>query len=171
MSSNSPLPILLTIKFSHYNEFARWSLQHCKIDFLENGFAPVQHVPAVSKATKGITEKIFFSDSNFYNPNKEKNTSTGTPVMILKDKTNHRILADSWAIAEYAFTTSGRHKPLFIRPDVIQLGRILNEQVGPCVRTITYSYVLSPKNKNVFFGMCTDGMIFFHNYYSYCTVL
>ncbi len=50
---------------------------------------------------------------------------------------------------------------LLQRPDVLQLGRILNEQVGPCVRIITYSYVLNPKNKNIFLGMCTDGTFYF----------
>ena len=150
--ASKALPTLVSIKFSHYNEFARWSLQHCNIDFVEHGFAPIQHVVPVIRSTKGATEKIFFSDSALYDPNKEKNSATGTPIMVLE---NGHVLSDSWAIAEYAFRTAN-HKPLF-QPELVSLARTLNQDVGECVRLITYSHMLSSKNKKVFVSMCKDG--------------
>jgi hypothetical protein len=35
---------MVTISYSHYVEFARWSLQLGGVDFEEHGYAPIEHV-------------------------------------------------------------------------------------------------------------------------------
>ena len=154
-------PRLLTIRFSHYNEFARWSLQYSKVKFVEYAYAPVQHILPLLLLTYRATQKIFFSESSIYKPKKDKNSPTGTPVMILE---TGQVLSDSWAIAEYAFTIRNHGHKLTLNPSLIRLVQILNDDVGPCVRQITYSHVLKPNNHNVFLGLCTDG-----THQLYCT--
>lgn len=44
---------LITIKFSHYNEAARWALDLQRVPYTESRHAPGLHVPAVWLATRG----------------------------------------------------------------------------------------------------------------------
>jgi glutathione S-transferase len=41
---------LITIGFSHYCEKARWALDRAKLDYVEESYAPLQHIPAVRRA-------------------------------------------------------------------------------------------------------------------------
>lgn len=44
IAETTGVPQLLTIPYSHYVEFARWSLDHHRVEHEERPYAPVQHV-------------------------------------------------------------------------------------------------------------------------------
>lgn len=44
---------LITIRFSHYNERARWALDHCRVPYREEAYLPLMHAGPVLWATRG----------------------------------------------------------------------------------------------------------------------
>jgi hypothetical protein len=129
-------PQLLTIPYSHYVEFARWSLQSAKIEFDEVGFAPVQHVfPILNARVNGNNGKKFLlADSSTVGGGKS-NTATNVPILILP---NGDALADSWSIAEYSFKEKIDDN----------LKELFDKQLGPLVRKYAYSFLLNPAEEN-----------------------
>jgi glutathione S-transferase len=158
-------PQFVTISFSHFVELARWSLQKGHIKFDEFGCAPIQHVPPVLSIRVGAdpndrvlsnssyVESVQTDDdknpeSNRTNPTKAR--ATAVPILVLPDG---RVLSDSWEIAEY----SG------LAPVQPTLKKILDEELGPLTRQLAYSFLLQPRNENVFEDMCTKGNHWFFN--------
>ena len=151
---------LLVIPYSHFCDFAVWSLELGKMQFDNNGFAPGQHLLPVLALRKGGKTKYVASSSHVQpvkNPsisipvtvddNKAKDEgdgSTSVPVLVLPDG---KVLLDSWAIVK----ESGL-------PAIDEATKkIYDEQLGPLARQFTYHYLLKPSNSNIWNGMCTEG--------------
>ncbi len=72
-------PLLITISFSHFCEKARWALEHCDVDFEEEGHLPLFHL-------RGTKARGF---------------GRSTPVLVL-DKESKHALTDSKDIVRWA---------------------------------------------------------------------
>lgn len=107
-------PRLVTIRFSHFCEKARWALQRAGVEFDEEFHAPVLHVPAVKKAGGKRT----------------------TPVLVLPD----RILADSTDILHWADEHGARLYPSdpAARARVEAWEDLFDEKLGPATRRLAY---------------------------------
>lgn len=152
------LPQLISIPFSHYVEYSRWTLQRHGIEFEEHGFAPGFHIlPALATrvtASKGVVvssssytqpvrvrknESVLAADAEpllAKKHAKEKQArTTAVPFLVLPDG---EILPDSWSIAKYAEPTSIEE----------ELFRLLDEVIGPLTRQLAYSYLLLSRNSS-----------------------
>ena len=118
---------LLTIPYSHYVEFSRFSLDFCDIKYDEHKYAPVQHVlPVISVRLSDIKNPAFSNSSyvqsvdyrnkagslsyeelNSSKAKEKENTSRATAVPVLVGN-DGKIYSDSWSIAEYASKVSGK---------------------------------------------------------------
>lgn len=151
-------PQFITIPYSHYVEFARWSLQINGYKFFEVGYAPGQHVLPVLSIRGGQKQNL--SNSSYMTPVADpsrpktvdpevekkrsvKARSTAVPLLVLADG---RVLTDSWSIcAESGFAPIAD----------AEFRQLLDEQVGPLARQVAYQFILKPSNANVLWGMCT----------------
>ena len=140
---------LITVSYSHFAEFARWSLQLRQIAFDEHKYAPLQHVlpvlaarfPSASMSRHLSTTSKMKTWSSNGNP-KQSNGATSIPLCILPDGT---VLRDSWEIASFAG----------LEPPSPELKLILDEDLGPLARQYIYSYVLKPSNVNIWDALVT----------------
>mmetsp|Transcript_20983 Transcript_20983/g.19120 ORF Transcript_20983/g.19120 Transcript_20983/m.19120 type:complete len:307 (+) Transcript_20983:41-961(+) len=147
---------LITLRVSHYVEFARWCLQLGNKSFDEHGFAPGQHVlPVLSVRIDKYTGKLNISDSacveklqKSNNNTKKSNKSsraTAVPVAVLP---SGELLLDSWAIANY----SGL-KPI----EDLELKRLLDAEIAPLARQLCYSILFKSKFKKLLNQILIDG--------------
>lgn len=136
---------LLTIPYSHYVEFARWSLLLGNKPFEENWYMPGQHVlPLLSLRVAG--KKKHLSSSSFVTKSgrdpatiseKKANQSRSTAVPALV-KPNGEVLTDSWMIAN----DSG----LLPLTDPT-LKKMYDEELGPLARQFAYNFLLKPEHR------------------------
>lgn len=145
-------PQLVTIAYSHYVEFARWSLEYAGVPFDEHKYAPVQHVlPTIAaRIPRGGNKKEALPTSTktrTYRADgsiKDSNGATSVPVCILPDG---EVLADSWSISKF----SGLEQPSD------ELKKILDESLGPLTRQYEYSFILKKSNRPIWDELCTQG--------------
>ena len=148
---------LVTIGFSHYCELAAWCLKAEGIPFTEHAYGPAQHVlPAIALRVGGKSEKHLSSSSRMtvvVSPNqtpeeaakiaarevKRDKSARSTAVPVAVDP-HGEVWADSWDIA----TKTGLPE---IDPT---MKKLLDEKVGIWARQLSYHYVLSPRNNNIF---------------------
>jgi glutathione S-transferase len=111
---------LLTIPFSHYCEKARWALERCGVDFVEEGHLPIFHYRATRRAGGGRTVPVFV-------------TADGA---VLSDSSD--IIA--WADAR----RPGALLPddHAARADALALEDELDRQLGPATRRWAYAQLL-----------------------------
>jgi hypothetical protein len=172
----SGIPQLITIPYSHYVDFARWSLQSAGIKFEEHDYAPLQHVlpvlsVRVARKEKFISESAYVervgqssrpgikidavtdsSPDSAETANRAKKRaraarSTAVPLCIFPDG---RVLVDSWEIALEGGPSLGT-------PCSEEIKQLLDTQLGPLTRQLGYHHIFKPINKNVWGGLCTDG--------------
>lgn len=166
---------VLTIAFSHYCELAVWSLKAGNIPYQEHGFAPGQHFLPVlsvrmgtdqkylstSSRVTGVKEKTIQNSPELYAEDEERRKkalkkdkamrSGAVPVAITPDG---KVLLDSWAIAKSVPN---------LAPIDPNLQKLLDEEVGPLARQLTYSHILKTKNLHYFTRLCTENQGFFWN--------
>jgi glutathione S-transferase len=123
---------LVTIAFSHYNEKARWALDHFGAPYREVRCMPVLHFPAVMWATRlrgGRSDRA--------------STRWSTPVLVTDDGER---LCDSSAIVRWASDRFGTPAttlyPAEHREEIEALERRLGDTVGPHVRRLVYAHLL-----------------------------
>lgn len=139
---------LLTISLSHYVELSRWALQLGGIRYEEHSFAPVEHVlPVISARIRKLDNQKHIKQSTS-NDKTVKSNPTGTPYAILPDGS---MLSDSWSICAYSGLQA---------PDE-QLKNLLDKKLGVLSRHVVYSFILQPKNSNIFSELCLTGRSFF----------
>ena len=145
---------LLTIPYSHYVEFARWSLQIRSIKFVEHQFSPMQHIlPVISVRIRHenitvpntTTTKIIRPQKINKDNKKKKSASAGATSVPLAILPSGQVMADSWDIAQYSGLT----------PVSDTMKQILDDELGPFVRQYTYYFLLKPSNRNIWDRLVT----------------
>jgi glutathione S-transferase len=131
--SQRPTNRLVTLIFSHYNEKARWALDHCGIEYEERAFMPGFSQLGVLVATRGRGGR---RDS--------VSTRWSTPVLLTQDG---ETLFDSTDIAQWAAARarSNGADPLFPVPEVLDLVVALGTDLGPQTRLVGYWHALQQK--------------------------
>ena len=107
-------PTLVTIRFSHFCEKARWGLTRAGVAYVEDFHSPLFHMGAVRRAGGKRT----------------------TPVLVLKD----RVLGDSTDILKYCDTMGAALYPVepALRKEVEDWEDLFDETLGPAVRRLLY---------------------------------
>jgi glutathione S-transferase len=128
LSKELKRPILLTIQYSHFVEFARWSLQFKGCDFKEEWFKPGAHILPLTALRLGGETKHLSSTSRI-------SLATAVPALVLP---GGLVLSDSWAIAEYAGVGPAMPR---------EIQRIYDEELGPLSRQLAYIHLLRERNR------------------------
>jgi hypothetical protein len=161
----------LTIPYSHYVEYARWSLKLGKKKFIERAYMPGQHVlPLLSLRVGGSNKHL--SDSSFVTSatgpewNKQKDSSanrkrsTAVPALVLP---NDKVLVDSWSIASYSGLPhiNNEQKQLY------------DSELGPLARQFAYGIFLHPDNRDIWDMVLTkdQGILWRICYYFFANYL
>ena len=156
-AETSKINQFITIPYSHFVDFARWSLQIMGINFKEYGYAPAQHVlPIIATRFGNKKGEKFISTSSAVTPvgaresdTKKAKGLTSVPLLVLANGT---LLLDSWEIATYAG----------LDPPTNEFKKTLDTIVGPLARQLAYSFILKKSNENIFQGMCFEGNHWFY---------
>ena len=120
----------ITIRFSHYNERARWGLDRFSVPYREQGMLPMFHFGAVFLAVHG--RPAAHTDS--------VSTRFSTPLLITPE--GQRI-ADSGEIVRYAAERFGSPSTsMHPVADVASLERRFHDELGPSARLLAYTWIL-----------------------------
>lgn len=123
---------LLSIRFSHYNEKARWALDHLGVQYAEEAHLPGFHMPFVWAATQGRGRGDRVA------------TKFATPVLVTAGGS---VLQGSPQISRYAADSlsGGRGEELYpaaVRHDVEATEDALHANLGPLSRRVAYSWMI-----------------------------
>lgn len=127
---------LLTIPFSHYNERARWALQHHGVVAHERRYLPMLHLAAVRRAVP---------------PAQRNHDKTGsalsTPVLCRDDGT---LLVDSNSIVRWVDEAHGTEAttlyPAAHRDEIEALEASLHDDLGRDTRFLVYWFLLDDRD-------------------------
>jgi len=123
---------LITIRFSHYNERARWALDRLGVGYTEEPWMPLFHFPAVVWATRGRGSSPDRVSTRF-----------STPLLLTDD--GQRI-GDSGAIVRWASDRFGTEEtslyPAAHRREIEAFEQRMHDEIGPHTRRIAYSIAL-----------------------------
>ena len=123
---------LLTIPFSHYNERARWAMQHHGVAAKERRYLPMVHRGAVARV---VPKAQRIADKT--------GSGLSTPVLVLDDGT---VLNDSTKIVHWADETHATPEttlyPDGLREDIVALERRFHDDIGRDTRFLAYWFVL-----------------------------
>jgi hypothetical protein len=136
---------LVSIGFSHHCELASWCLKAKGLPYTEHAYAPLAHIfPALAVRVANKSENPLSSTSGVSGANltfeqvatKEAKSDKAVPVAVSPDG---NLWKGSWEIA----TKTGL-------PDVDpSLKSLLDEEVAPLSRQLAYTYILLPRNDNI----------------------
>ena len=120
---------LITIRFSHYNEKARWALDRCGHAYDEDAYLPFLHglgtVPVLLRNGAGAADK---GSSRF-----------STPVLVA----DGRVISDSSEIVRFASDQAADpNKQLYFTPAARELEAHFSGRFGADARRIAYWYLL-----------------------------
>lgn len=118
---------LVTIPFSHYNEKARWSLDHFGIRYREIRCLPGFHLPVTALATLGRADNQADAVSSRYS----------TPVLVTGDG---RRVCDSSRILRWAAQQSGDER--FVQDHAMAFDQRFGEGLGAHTRRVAYSWIM-----------------------------
>lgn len=124
---------LVTIRFSHYNEKARWALDRCGIPYEESPHLPATHTPFAAWASRGSGSSDRVS------------TRFSTPVLV----DGERRIADSTDIARYAAAHSASGYDLIPterEDEILALDAEFSTRLGAHTRRLAYFYCLQDKD-------------------------
>lgn len=116
---------LITLRFSHYNEKARWALDRFAVPYREEPYMPFFCSMAVAVATRGRGGAA-----------DRTSTKYSTPILLTRDG---RVLADSTEIAKFA---AGSDDTFFPNDEVTSLVSHYGDRLGPYTRLLAYWHVL-----------------------------
>mmetsp|Transcript_62655 Transcript_62655/g.154020 ORF Transcript_62655/g.154020 Transcript_62655/m.154020 type:complete len:310 (-) Transcript_62655:360-1289(-) len=159
IAAQTGVPQMISIKYSHYCEFARFCLLLSNTKVQEALVFPGQHIlPVLALRLGGGGGKPAISNSAAFQkvtdgPISERKAkaarATATPVIALPDGS---FLTDSWAIAEYSglppLTDEG-------------LKKVLDEEIGVDARHLAYYHFLQKDTKQYLGELCLQGAPFF----------
>ena len=118
---------LITIPFSHYNERARWALEHYRLRIEERRYVPMLHFWGVWRVTRGRTGQRDRVSSRY-----------STPVLVTDDE----VIAGSgpilrWAEERHADDASTLYPPRN-RVEIERFEADAHDRLGPHTRRIWY---------------------------------
>jgi glutathione S-transferase len=123
---------LITLRFSHFNERARWALDRFRVTYEEEPYMPLLQVPAVFWATRGRGGRADRHSSRY-----------STPVLVLDDG---RCLCDSAEIVRWADENYGTPPttlyPRAQRAEIEVMERELEKRLGGDTRRVAYFLLL-----------------------------
>jgi glutathione S-transferase len=130
----SELPTLITIPISHYCEKARWALDHTRVPYVDERHAPWFHAKAVRRA----------------------GGKRAVPILVTGDC----VVEDSTDVMGWANARAASGRELYpeqpdAREEVLALEDHFDKELGPCVRTAFYFYMLPLPKLTI--PMLTDG--------------
>lgn len=136
---------LVTIRFSHYNELARWALDHAKIAYKEDVYLPLFSTYGVIKAG-GLSGKADRASTKF-----------STPLLVCADGTK---LHDSRDIVRFADKHLPVGAPPLCTPASMELVERFHDHVGPNARRLAYYHIFSagPVGDEAFLRSCEDNV-------------
>ncbi len=124
---------LLTIPFSHYNERARWAMQHHGLVARERRYLPIMHMAAVRRVVPKSMQRA-----------DKTGGPTSTPVLVLRDG---QVLPNSSAILrwvdEHHATPETTLYPAAHREAIEALEQRLHDDVGRDTRFLAYWFLLA----------------------------
>ena len=126
---------LLTIPFSHYNERARWAMQHHGVVAHERRYLPMLHFPAVRRAVPTAQRRADKTGS-----------ALSTPVLLRGDG---EILVDSNSIVHWVDQAHGTPEttlyPAEHRANIEALEARLHDDLGRDTRFLVYWFLLDDR--------------------------
>ncbi len=138
--------LLVTIPFSHYNERARWALQHHGFSAHERRYLPMFHMYGVWRVTSASDRRSDRASSGY-----------STPVLVCPDRT---VLADSGEIVRWADAqASTPETTLYPEPHRQQIEAFeaeLHDTLGPDTRLLVYWFML---RNDAMFGALVRGNV------------
>jgi glutathione S-transferase len=121
---------LITIAFSHYNEFARWALDRSGVAYREEGYMPLLHFAPVALAVRGAGDAQADAQS----------TRFSTPVLVCDDG---RRICDSRRIARHVDEQyRGSGPGLYQLDEAAGLEERFHKALGPHTRRLAYFHLL-----------------------------
>jgi len=117
---------LVTIRFSHYNEKARWALDLAGVPYTEEGHLPGFHVRAVKRRHPGGGDRDKAS-SRF-----------STPLLVLDDGS---VLTDSAAIVAWA--SDRMPETLYPSDEVREIEQDVHDRLAVHSRRVVYGFLFS----------------------------
>lgn len=130
---------LLIIPYSHFCDFAAWSLELAGVKHEKHCFAPGAHLLPVTKARLGGAERHVSKSSGMAmggGRGLQAGSETSVPLCVLADS----VVPDSWSIAT---ELAG------LEPPSPELKRMLDEELGPLARQMAYHFYLKPGNTDL----------------------
>lgn len=126
---------LLTIPFSHYNERARWAMQHHGLVAHERRYLPMLHFAPVRRA---VPPEQRARD--------EASSGLSTPVLVLDDG---RVISDSADIVRWADESPATERttlfPAEYRDSIEAFEKPLQSSLGKDTRFLAYWFLVSDK--------------------------
>lgn len=124
---------LITIRFSHYNEKARWALERFQVPYEEEPYMPIFHLWPVFWKT--LLRKSQGKKAD------RVSSPLSTPVLILENGT---CLCDSSLIVKHVSETYATlDTSLYPSAEVVDMEQHLHDKLGPHTRRVAYFYGLS----------------------------
>lgn len=142
-------PVVLTIPYSHFVDFARWSLRFAKVEHHEEALMPGQHILPVLSVRVASEEK-HLSTTSSTDPTMRGKHATGVPVAVLPDG---GVAVDSWSIATHVAKLSAPEP---------ELRKFLDEELGPATRKFGYVNLLSDGMDESWTGLLLHGTSWWH---------
>jgi hypothetical protein len=135
---------LVTIAYSHYNEYARWCLELTRTPFEEHAFAPGQHaLPALSVRVAASGARHLAASSAMAASGKA--SPTALPLLVCPDGA---VRKDSWEVGAGCAA---------LAPIEPALREVLDRELGVAARKLAYCVLLKPQHAARFTAMCTEG--------------
>lgn len=122
---------LVTIPFSHYNERARWALQHHGITAHERRYLPLLHIRGVQQVTTAEQREGDATGSPY-----------ATPVLACDDG---EVLSSSTAIVRWADARFGNEQTTLYPPEhrkqIEEIEQHAHDVLGPATRLLVYWFL------------------------------
>ena len=132
-SSSSPELHLVTIRFSHFNEQARWALDRFRVPYTEEPYVPILHMLPVRLATARWGKHVGKPDA--------VSSAHSTPLLMTPDGP----IQDSRDIGEYVSKVYGNGS-LYPCEETRKLVDEFHDRLGPQTRRAAYFFVLQEKD-------------------------
>ena len=124
-------PHLLTIRYSHYCELARWALDHAGAPYTEVAYAVGCHMEPIGSLRVDLDARSEGSFPGAETVKYAERRQHGVPLVCMP---GGGLLRDSWEVLEH-----------FVAPVAAPWKARLDEEVGPAARRFAYRALLDPE--------------------------